>query len=426
VSETPERTPSLDRVTSLAQGAANAPVSAELHGEGLRRLLGALPVTRRKTTRATWRLALAALVAIAASVTVFSRTRPLRYEITGGVSSGESYVSAPANSPSEVRFSDGSSIVATPGTQLRIEDTRRDGARVLVERGTTTAHVTHGHHSSWLFVAGPFDVHVTGTRLTVTWDPAKEEVDVTLHEGSVEIDSPVGPSRYQVRAGHRFHASVLEGTVKIEEVPATSPQKPDVKVTVTATAGPAESATTTLVPAIPMAEPRGAPAATPSPLTTSAARSESWAELVRRGAFEAVVVAAKERGLAACLTTCAASDVRALADAARYVGDGETAKKSLLSLRSRFPGSKFAAAAGFLLGRTAESAGDLRDADRWYRTYLTESSSGEFGADALAGRMRTSTALDGAVAGAAVAREYLRRYPDGVHRTAARKLAGPD
>ena len=420
MSERTEQVPGLDHVTSLAREAANAPVSAELHAEGQRRLRSAMPISsRRKTTGPTGRLALAALVAaaVAVSITAFLRNRPLRYEVTGGVGSGASYVSAPANAAAEVRFSDGSNVVATPGTRLRIEDTRRDGASVLLERGTTTARVTHERRSSWLFVAGPFDVHVTGTKLTITWDPAKEEIDVTLHEGSVEIDSPVGPSRSSVRAGHRFHASVLEGTMKIEEIPRASPRAPNGA----ASANPAASAALP-ARATPTAESRLAVPTAPS----STPRVESWSELVRRGAFDAVVAAAKDRGLAGCLATCTAPDVRALADAARYVGDGETAKKSLLSLRSRFPGSKFGVSAGFLLGRTSESAGDLRDADRWYRTYLTESSSGEFAADALAGRMRTSTALEGAAAGAAVAREYLRRYPDGVHASAAQKLAGPD
>ena len=139
-----------------------------------------------------------------------------------------------------------------------------------------------------------------------------------------------------------------------------------------------------------------------------------------------MVLAAKSRGLAGCYATCSAADVRALADAGRYIGDVDTAKKSLLALRSRFSGSHNSAAAAFLLGRTSESAGDLGSADHWYRTYLTESATGEFAADALAGRMRTSKALEGAQAGASVAREYLRRYPDGVHAAAARKLVGPD
>jgi FecR protein len=411
----------LEDVTSLAREAAGAPVGAELHAEGRRRLLGAMHAPRRRTPAGAARrfapAALAATVVTLLGFAFFVRTAPLRYEVRGGSISAASYVSAPPSGPAEVRFSDGSNVVAAAGSRLRVEETRADGARVLLERGTATARVQHERRSGWLFVAGPFDVHVTGTRLTIAWDPTKEEVDVTLHEGSVEIDSPVGPSHYVVGAGHRFHASVLEGTVKMDGAPASS-------------AAPAERAgSTEPAPSAPLAiastaapESRSAAPSTPS----AAVREESWPDLVRRGAFEAVVAAAKDRGLSGCLATCTAPDVRALADAARYVGDTETAKRSLTSLRSRFSGSRQGAAAAFLLGRTSESTGDLQAADHWYRTYLDDAPNGEFAADALAGRMRTSAALEGARAGALLAREYLRRYPDGVHAPAARKLAGPD
>lgn len=410
-----------DDVTLLAREAAGAPVSAELHAEGRTRFIGAMQAARRRTSAAAARrfapAALAATVVALVGLAFFVRTVPLRYEVLGGASSAASYVSAPLGAPAEVRFSDGSNVVAAPGTRLRVEETRADGARVLLERGTATAHVKHERRSSWLFVAGPFEVHVTGTKLTIAWDPAREEIDVMLHEGSVEIDSPVGPSRYSVGAGHRFHASVLEGTVKMDGAPGSS-TPPAARVGST---GPAASV------ALAVASPT-APESRPTvPSTPSAAvREESWPDLVRRGAFEAVVAAAKDRGLSGCLATCSAPDIRALADAARYVGDTETAKMSLTSLRSRFPGSRQGAAAAFLLGRASESTGDLPAADHWYRTYLDDAPNGEFAADALAGRMRTSTALEGARAGALLAREYLRRYPDGVHAPAARKLAGPD
>ncbi len=431
----------LDRVTSLAREAANAPVLPDVHAEGRNRFLAAAarePFATRaagnETSFSVWgvrrgalRLAAAACVALALAGTYvlssrgfFATSRPLEFEVTGNAASASSYVVASRDSAATVRFSDGSDVVAVPGSQLRVEETWNDGARLLVERGTATAHVQHRARSSWLFVAGPFEVHVTGTKFGMAWDPVKEEIEVTMYEGSVEIDSPIGPSRYSLRAGHRFHASVLEGTVKMDGArsPATENASPAVPVPVPSGVGSGVETSP---------QPEGAESTTiPTAPAIAGQRPEAWPDLVRRGEFDRVVSAAKDRGVAGCLASCSASDLRALGDSARYVGDVDTATRSLLALRSRFSGTRNASAAAFLLGRTSESKGDVPGADRWYRTYLDEASHGEFAADALAARMRTSVALGGPSAGAAVAREYLVRYPNGVHAATARKLSGSE
>ena len=137
--------------------------------------------------------------------------------MSGNANSSPSYVSARDDVPAEVRFSDGSDVVAQPGTRLRIEETKSTGARVLVERGATTASIHHRERTSWAFVAGPFEIRVTGTKLSIAWDPENERIEVTLHEGSVEIETPIGPSRYSVRAGQSFRASVRDGMVKVDD-----------------------------------------------------------------------------------------------------------------------------------------------------------------------------------------------------------------
>jgi hypothetical protein len=130
--------------------------------------------------------------------------------------------------------------------------------------------------------------------------------------------------------------------------------------------------------------------------------------------------------MANCLATCSAVDLRALADAARYTGASSLATQVLLSLRSRFTGTHQGAASAFLLGRTAESGGDLAAADRWYATYLHESPGGEFAADALGGRMLAASRRGAAAEAAGFARDYLNRYPEGAAASAARKLVGPN
>jgi hypothetical protein len=380
MTEHPFRAGGLEHVTALAEAAAKAPVGADVHAEGRRRFVhAAQTVVPRSASRSLLpRLFLAAAVLLVAlGVGLFVRDRPLTYEIRGSSGEGARYVRAGQTTDAEVLFSDGSDVTARPGTRLRVEETSRDGARVLMERGSLTASVVHREHSSWLFVAGPFEVHVTGTKLTIAWDPEKEEIDVTLHEGSVEVESPFGPSRHSVRAGHRLHGSVVERTMTMDGEART----PETVATAEAMLPPA--------PPTPESHERRPSAATPVVTSAPAVeREESWPELVRKGAFSAVVQSAKGRGLSQCLDACGAADLRALADAARYVGDADTAKRSLSSLRARFRQSRQGAAAAFLLGRTDESTGGTEEADRWYRTYLAESPTGEFAADARAGRER--------------------------------------
>lgn len=410
----------LARLTALAQRAARAPVSDEVHAAGRLAVMAAATTRARAPRRSRVApLALAAVVAAAVigAVVLFLRPSPLGYEIQGGTGFASNYLSAPANAPARVRFSDGSAIEAEPSTRLRIDETRSNGARVLLERGVTEVHVVHHENSRWLFFAGPFEIRVTGTRFTLTWDPTGEEISVTMHEGSVEVDSPIGGSHFAVHAGQRFHASLLDGTTKLETAQA-SPVKPtDAPVPASEPAAAATSAAPS-AHAPDAAVSRGAPE--PAPVR------ESWATMVRHGAFAAVVADARNRGVETCVTSCSAGDLRALADAARYTGEPDLAQRCLLALRERFPRTSNSAAAGFLLGRIAESGGQLSLAETWYAGYLDEAPNGEFAADALAGRMRTTAAVKGRPAAKALAAEYLRRYPDGVHARAARAIVGSD
>jgi TolA-binding protein len=431
----PEDEQMLLRLSALARGAAIAAAPAETRAAGRARLIdtatriaaeqemarsraGTLPSKSRRLA-----IALAALLGILAIAFGIERfmARPLAYDVSGSSNPARNYISASAELPATVRFSDGSAMSAAPGSRLRIEETRSNGARVLVERGSTTAAIEHRRYSTWSFVAGPFEVHVTGTKFTIHWDPEGERIDLTMLQGSVEIDSPIGPSRYAVTAGHRFSASVREGIVKMDDtsVRETSASTHDEEARAAEAKRLPPVADESTAKPVPAERPHApAPSATPP-------ASEPWPKLVRRGAFGDVVAAAEARGTASCLAECSAADLRALADAARYTGAYTLAKQALLSLRSRYGSTHQGSAAAFLLGRTAESEGDLAAAERWYATYLRESPGGEFAADALAGKMLAASRRGSKAEAAGLASEYLNSYPQGAAAAAARKLAGP-
>ncbi|HKU41600.1 MAG TPA: FecR domain-containing protein [Polyangiales bacterium] len=410
------------RLAELARRVAARPVSAAQHTTGRMRLMvAAAGIQRSRAHRLPLPLvaAAAAVLLIAGSgLAVHWYLRPLTYEVYGGQRFASNYVGAHASSPARVMFSDGSEIDARPGSRLRIDETSNDGARVLIERGTAAARVRHRDRSRWTFAAGPFDVRVIGTKFDLDWDPVGQVVTLTLHEGAVEVESPVGQSRCIVRAGQRFQASLPAGTMTLESIDAVA-------------ARPARAAVSGEKAAPQQPQVAAAKQAAPAPVERRVAHAprvkhspKTWSGLVRRGEFQAVVDQALAGDLDELLDSCSASEARALADAARYTDRTDLAERSLLAIRKRFPDTRHSSAAGFLLGRTSETRGDPGAADRWYRMYLEDAPSGEYAADALAGRMRALFAKDGAQAAQPVAREYLRRFPEGVHLRMARRLAG--
>ncbi|HYL40038.1 MAG TPA: hypothetical protein VET90_01905 [Candidatus Binatus sp.] len=125
------------------------------------------------------------------------------------------------------------------------------------------------------------------------------------------------------------------------------------------------------------------------------------------------------------LETAGSEDLAALADAARYVGSEDLARRVLLSQRRRFPGSARAAEASFLLGRLEdESAGPSPHALAWYDRYLDEAPAGAYVSEAIGRKMMGLERAHRHDEAAAIASDYLRRFPAGSYAHAARLLVG--
>jgi hypothetical protein len=137
-----------------------------------------------------------------------------------------------------------------------------------------------------------------------------------------------------------------------------------------------------------------------------------------------VVADAEVRGVDAVLEGAPLRDLVALADAARYTGRQDVARRALLAERARFSSSPEARAAAFLLGRIADDGGGSpATAIRWYDDYLREAPGGAFAAEAL-GRKLGALRCAGDPGARAAATEYLRLYPEGPYAAQARDLLG--
>gem|GEM_PF-1971464 len=358
----------------LAYDFASAPASPEQQLLGREHALRALEapdpvVTRRysgRTRAAAW-AALGFVISALVAATLLLR-KPLTYQVDAPTANA-GYVSATGEHPASVLFSDGSSVHASPGARLRIESVSADGANIAVERGSANIHVAAHAHASFRFGLGPFEARTSGVSFDASWDPAHETLELFVQEGSLELTYLAG-SRFALRSDQHFRAAASDGTLRISNV-----------------------------------------------------KQPSLSALVRRGQFAEVLRLTQASGMEGCFETCSPSELRALADAARVLGEHAIAETSLLALRRRATDADELAAAAFLLGRISETRGQFATANAWYETSSREAPQGEFVGDALAGRMRVIAAGEGTLKAEALAREYLARYPAGVHAHAAGQIA---
>ncbi|HEX6277454.1 MAG TPA: tetratricopeptide repeat protein [Polyangiaceae bacterium] len=402
------------RCSELARSVAEAPPDPELDRAGRARLLFnvRLGLERPRRTRVL-PLALAAVIVLSLGFAAHRFwPKPIAYEVHGAPLDGP-YVSA-STGPVSVAFSDGTVVRAEPGSRLRVDEPKTNGARVLVERGRAAVDVAHRSGAEWSFLGGPFEVRVTGTRFELDWDPAAEVLEIGMREGSVEVHGPLGGA-VAVRGGQRFRAELASRRMTVVDADEASTNE-----------APEPSTPFSALEPERVPEEQGSREPEVARPAASTVARESWSKLVANGDFELVVRQANERGLDACLRSCGASDLRALADAARYTSRGEIAERALTTLRQRFAGTGESRAASFLLGRLFEARGASDRARDWYETYLSEAPSGSLAAEALAGKMRMILAARGRAAAEPVARDYLSRYPEGVHAKPARRILGEE
>ena len=316
-------------------------------------------------------------------------------------------------------FSDGSACELAPGGKVRVSGLDARGATLALESGAIDVSVVPRPEARWSVRAGPVEVRVTGTQFGVAWARQDGKLTVRMKKGTVEVHGPQGLLR------RLSGQDVLEMRIEDARVAVVDPAPPEAAIGNAPAPAPPPPVAETSAPIASMASiAAGAPSGSHA---VDKREPPEWRRLASEGKFKEALQSAERAGFSSMCESLPASDLRALADAARLGGSPARTSESLLAMRRRFPSNPDSAAAAFHLGRLAsDQRGQPAEAARWFATYLAEQPRGTFALEA-AGRLVEARSRAGDTAGAReAARTYLARFPDGSHAARAREiLAAP-
>lgn len=285
-----------------------------------------------------------------------------------------------------LQFPDGTTLILRKGATANLESVGAHGARLRLNEGVVHVSVVHTEQSSWDVLAGPYSIHVTGTRFDAGWE--NETLRISMREGSVRVTGPCGAVALTAPDSSAFRCP---GEERPSERPSEGAQRAEPPTALTTVAPedlPKAEDASTKRPQVPLA-PRHASRAITEPIAESAAPKVSASALLEDGDHE------------------------------RLAGRAPHAVLLYRRVRSEFPGTFEAAKAAFLLGRMAEAAGSLSEAESWYERAMLERGFEQ----ESAGRLLELAVQRGDLARAAQRAEaYLRAHPGGPHRAYAESV----
>jgi transmembrane sensor len=379
------------------------------------------PVRRKRTRAVILPVAAAFVVMLSAAVAVvtFRARRPGALDALGVTVDGEAvalsrWISAPMDSSVPIHFSDGTEVALQPESQARVIEVTEAGAHLMLESGRAWVSVTPNRKGHWTFSAGPFIVEVKGTRFEIGWNPREEIFQLTLTEGRVTISGCALGDARPLFAGETLRASCRTNDFQIASTAASS-------------SFPAKGQEPVDPPLSPPNDSAVVAAPSSSSRSLGGVTSETWQTLARANKFKEAFRHVNERGFDAELARADAEDLMLLGDVSRLSGNYGHALRAYQKVRSRAPGTEWAANAAFSMGRVYFDQRDAYgEAARWFGTYSNERSDGPLAREAL-GRQMEALSRAGDRAGAdRAAEQYLRQYPKGPHAPLARTLRVKD
>lgn len=356
-----------------------------------------------------------AMLACAGAVAVVSSRRQADIDhapvTVVGMTGETSWVAAANESTLPLRFSDGSEVTLATAARARIVNRTEAGANVAIEHGELHAKIRHRTDTAWRFEAGPYDVRVTGTAFSLSWDPMSASMVLGLEEGSVIVTGCNLEGR-RVAAGEELrvrceHAVDAGATASIVAVPSASSARlaPVGDSGHVPESSPAVTSPSSAVRAQRVAVP-----------PASATAGPSWRELAASARYPEAYEAAKREGLETIAQQASAPDLLSIADAARLTRHVRESDALLSAIRRRFPGTASAAVAAFMLGRSAmDGSFAYAEAATWFETSVREQPDGALAREAAGLIVEASDRAGDFPRARGAATSYLQLYPTGPH-----------
>jgi hypothetical protein len=396
--------------------AAVPPFDVARSAERLARVMETGSVRRAASIRRFLLVAAAVIGSCLVAVVVMLASRPApSVTIDGRPTNQETHFGG--RETKTLGFAGGSTVAVAPDSRVDVLSASSEKVVVVLKHGTADFDVVRRSNATWSVTAGPFEVRVLGTAFRVEWFPNSRRFSVSVTRGKVVVTGPLLDGEQAVSAGvtcsvdlgtgqSRLGALLGHGSVVPEPAPAGS--------------GSAEPSPVDPAPA-------GLPATSARTGAANIARSgekapprspQGWRELEREGQFDKAVEAAVQSGLDEIYDLASSEDLMSLARAARLVGRGDISTGALLSCRKRFPGTRDASMAAYLLGRNASPP----DAVRWFSAYLAEEPAGAWAREAMGRLVEAHFAASSKVLARDAAQKYLNRYPSGPHADFAKMV----
>ena len=359
-------------------------------------------------------LAAAAVIAAAAIALWLRPAESLAFMTPGGQGQVGSWLATDASSELPLAFSENTRIILRQDSRGRVEQVSHRGASFLLERGAVHAEVAHLPGADWHFLAGPFEVRVTGTALNVAWDPSREQFTVRVDSGSVVVQGPYLGGDRVVRAGELCVVDLSSRSMRFLSGGTTGTREG----AGLANEGAAMESWSSPVPEA-AASPRAiAPSSNAPPRSVpSAVALPAWTALEQQGDYEGAYSAVQRMGSASLYRSATADALLDLAKVGQLSGHRDLQRDALLACRRRFPSTRQSALAAYELGRASSSA----EAATWFEAYLADQPDGALAREALGRLLEAQSLARNSTAARDVANRYLSRYPDGPHAPLARR-----
>jgi TolA-binding protein len=409
----PALDPAAQRVADFVSAEVGPPASTPSSEKAFLRRLARYRQTQRNRRRLTVGAAVASVLVVGLAGSRFREQAPaaavLNYRVDNQNPPSGGYL-APQTAESLLAFSDGSKVQMAAQARGRVVEVSSRGARFALDAGQATAEIVHRPRAQWIFDVGPFRVTVHGTSFTMAWNPVDAVFEVRLASGAISVASPVAGPEIQMRAGQTLRVSLRDQSSTLGSLGTMSGGREVSSPAKNTKTAPASSS---------FEPPRTAPGGPPEPPRWS---HRGWMSALSQNRARDILADAERRGPTSVLERADSDDLWALASAARYAGRPALAGQALNAHRRRFPSTDHSREAAFLLGRLHDGDPDPAEALRWYDRYLVDAHDGVGVADALGRKMTLLERSNRRAEALAVAREYLRRSPQGTYANAARGL----